>query len=303
VVMLQRSPTYVISRPAKDPLAVRLQRRFSPKLAYSIVRWKNVWLGMVFYVLSRVAPRMMQRWLLDEAREALGPNYDMSHFTPRYAVWDQRVCLVPDGDLFAAIRKGGVEVVTDHIETFTERGLRLRSGRELDADIVVTATGLEMQVLGGVEFTVDDRKIELNRTMNYKGALFSDVPNLACTFGYTNASWTLKADLTAGYICRLLQHMDAIGVRQVTPRRTDPSVHEEPFFTFSSGYIQRAVDRFPRQGSKRPFRLYQNYVLDRLMLRHGAVEDGALEFGNPKVAAEPAAVATLPAPETGTRAG
>ena len=284
VTMLQRSPTYVISRPAKDGVSQALRKVLSPKMAYALVRWKNVFLGMLFFVLARLFPRPMRRWLLEQVREEVGPGFDMKHFTPRYSVWDQRVCLVPDGDLFASIKEGRTSVVTDHIDTFTERGIKLRSGKELDADIVVTATGLELRVLGGVEFTVDDRKIELNQTMNYKGCLLSDVPNLACTFGYTNASWTLKADLTADYVCRLLKHMDAIGARQVVPRRIDPAVKERPFLDFSSGYIQRALHKFPTQGSERPWQLYQNYVLDTLLLKYGKLEEPELEFSSPKTA-------------------
>jgi len=274
-------------------VSLALRKVLSPKLAYAFVRWKNVFLGMLFFVLSRLWPRAMRRWLLEQVREEVGPGFDMKHFTPRYAVWDQRVCLVPDGDLFASIKEGRTSVVTDHIDTFTEHGIKLKSGKELDADIVVTATGLEMRVLGGVEFTVDDQRIQLNQTMNYKGCLLSDVPNLSCTFGYTNASWTLKADLTADYVCRLLTHMDAIGARQVVPRRKDPAIKEQPFLDFTSGYVQRALHKFPRQGSERPWQLYQNYVLDTLMLKYGKLTEEELEFSSPEPARSEAQLRAL----------
>jgi cation diffusion facilitator CzcD-associated flavoprotein CzcO len=279
VVMLQRSPTYVVALPASDSLANLLRRMLPAKLAYFLTRWKNILAGLLFFQLVRVAPKFANRLLVSWVRLALGPGHDIeTDFTPRYDVWDQRVCLVPDGDLFEAIRARRVSVVTDQIETFTKTGIRLRSGRELQADLVVTATGLEMLFLGGMELTVDGRRVEPSKTMNYKGCMFSDVPNLAYTFGYTNASWTLKADLTAEYICRLLRHMDAVGATHCTPRRTDPSIEELPWLDFTSGYITRALARFPKQGSKRPFRVYQNYALDLLVLRYGAVDDGTLEL-------------------------
>lgn len=279
VVMLQRSPTYVVSLPARDGIADVLRRALSERLAYRLIRWKNVLFGMWFFLFARWFPAFAKRRFLRGVRAELGPGYDVDkHFTPRYEVWDQRVCLVPDGDLFQAIRSGRVSVVTDHIDTFTRSGIRLRGEQELEADLIVTATGLELLFLGGIELSVDGQRVEPSRTMNYKGVLLSDVPNLAYTFGYTNASWTLKADLTAGYVCRLLRHMDAIGASHCTPRRLDPELREEPWIDFSSGYVARGLPRFPKQGSKRPFRLYQNYALDLITLRYGAVGDRALEF-------------------------
>ena len=204
-----------------------------------------------------------------------------AHFTPSYKPWDQRVCLVPDGDLFGAIREGRASVVTDHIETFTETGIRLRSGRELAADLVVTATGLNLKVLGGVELEVDGKRVELAKTMAYKGMMYSDVPNLAFATGYTNASWTLKCDLTSEFVCRLLNHMEEQGHTQCCPRRNDPSVKELPLLDFTSGYVQRSIDKLPRQGSVAPWRLYQNYALDMLVLRYARLRDRAMEFSTP----------------------
>jgi cation diffusion facilitator CzcD-associated flavoprotein CzcO len=282
VTMLQRSPTYVVSRPAQDPIANRLRRLLPAKAAYWLTRWKNVLLTMFFYQLSRRRPDRVKALIVKGVQQALGADYDVAtHFTPAYKPWDQRVCLVPDGDLFRALKAGRASVVTDQIDTFTEKGVKLRSGRELEADLVVTATGLDLVVLGGVAFSVDGRAVDPAGTMNYKGMMLSDVPNMAMAFGYTNASWTLKCDLTCEYVCRLLQHMDRKGLRQCTPRRTDASVQEEPFLDLHSGYVLRSRDKFPKQGSKAPWRLYQNYALDIASLRWGRVDDGTLEFSNP----------------------
>ena len=279
VTMLQRSPTYVVARPDTDSIATWLRGKLSSKAAYAITRWKNVLLSMYFFRLARRKPERVKTLILGGVRQALGPDYDVAtHFTPRYNPWDQRLCLVPNGDLFAAIKSGQASVVTDQIETFTARGLKLTSGKELDADIVVTATGLDLQVLGGLEVAVDGRKIDFSKTMNYKGLMYSDVPNLAAAFGYTNASWTLKCDLTCEYVCRLLNYMDKHGYRQCTPKRTDPSVTEAPWIDFSSGYVQRALDKFPKQGSKKPWKLYQNYALDIMSLKFGSLKDDAMEF-------------------------
>lgn len=281
VTMLQRSPTYVVSRPAEDAMANWLRARLPAMLAYRIVRWKNVLLSMLFFNLARKRPGPTKQRLVAMVREALGPDYDVEkHFTPRYNPWDQRLCLVPDADLFDSIRSGRASVVTDQIASFVEEGIRLQSGETLPADIVVTATGLKLQLLSGVEFVVDGRPIEPSKTMSYKGMMFSDVPNLASSFGYTNASWTLKADLTCEYVCRLLNHMRASGTRIATPHR-DPTVEEEPFLDFTSGYVQRALDALPRQGKTKPWKLYQNYALDLVTLRYGSVDDGTLAFSNP----------------------
>jgi monooxygenase len=294
VTMLQRSPSYVVSLPAEDGIANVLRRRLPAKVAYGIVRWKNVLRTMASFQLSRRRPAVMKALLRKALERQLPPGYDIdTHFKPRYDPWDQRLCLVPDGDLFAAIRGGSASVVTDRIDTFTERGLKLASGAELEADLVVTATGLDLIALGGMQIAVDGREIELPETMSYKGMMLTGVPNIAFALGYTNASWTLKCDLTCEYVCRLLNHMDAHGYRQCTPHNHDPAIAELPFIDFSSGYVQRAIDKFPKQGSKAPWRLYQNYALDILNLKFGSVEDGAMEFsntGSAVEAAEPVAV-------------
>jgi cation diffusion facilitator CzcD-associated flavoprotein CzcO len=233
---------------------------------------------MSFYALARKAPGVFRNMVLRAARRRLGPDYDLSHFTPSYKPWDQRLCLVPDADLFKAVKHGKASVVTDTIERFTERGLQLASGEHLEADIVVTATGLNMKLMAGLELVVDGRKIELSQLMAYKGMMYSDIPNLASALGYTNASWTLKCDLTAGFLCRVINHMDRNGYTQCTPRRVDPSVNEEPALSFTSGYVQRAINTLPKQGSKKPWRLNQNYALDMMSLQFSAVEDGTLEF-------------------------
>ena len=279
VTMLQRSPTYVVARPAQDPIANKLRRRLPLRLAYMLTRWKNVLLGMYFYQMCKRKPEKVKGLILGGVRQMLGPDYDVdTHFTPRYNPWDQRLCLVPDADLFRAIRKKKASVVTDHIETFTETGIRLKSGDALEADVVVMATGLVLQPLGGAQLVVDGVRVEPPKTMIYKGMMYSDVPNLASVFGYTNASWTLKADLVCEYVCRLLNHMDRTGARQATPRNDDPTLTEEPWVNFSSGYIQRALPHQPKQGSKRPWKLYQNYALDLLSLRYGSVKDRAMRF-------------------------
>jgi cation diffusion facilitator CzcD-associated flavoprotein CzcO len=279
VTMLQRSPTYVVARPSEDERANWLRRHLPAKLAYKIVRWKNVLWGMYVYRLCKRQPERMKNLILGGVRLALGPDYDVkTHFSPRYNPWDQRLCLVPDGDLFRTIKDGRVSVETDTIDTFTETGIRLKSGKELEADLIVTATGLDLVPLGGVALSVDGRRVEPAKSMTYKGMMYSDVPNMAVTVGYTNASWTLKCDLTCEYICRLINHMDSHGHRQCTPRRTDPTVTEVPWVDFSSGYIQRALHKLPKQGSKAPWRLHQNYARDLLSLRFGSVKDEAMEF-------------------------
>jgi monooxygenase len=294
VTMLQRSPTYVVSLPAKDFIADELRRRLPMGAAYGIARWKNVLRAMFFFELSRRAPGHTKRMMLEGVKRELGPDYDIArHFSPTYNPWDQRVCLVPDSDLFMAIKGGRASVVTDHIETFTENGLRLRSGEEIEADLVVTATGLNLEVLGGVELTVDGQSVDLARTLNYKGMMYSDVPNLASAFGYTNASWTLKCDLTCDYVCRLLNHMTKHEYDQCTPRKVDPSITEEPWIDFSSGYVQRSIAKFPKQGSRTPWRLHQNYALDLLTLKYSPVEDGTMQFSRAhRVAATLAKVAS-----------
>lgn len=279
VTMLQRSPTYIFAAPGNDVLASRLRKVLSPKRAYSIIRWKNVVMGMTFFAYCRRFPQQAKAFLVDQVRKQLkDPRDAKRHFTPNYNPWDQRLCLVPDGDLFQALNSGSASVVTDHIDSFTERGIKLRSGAELEADIIVTATGLNLKVLGGLSFNVDGAPVELSKTMTYKGMMLSDVPNMAYAMGYTNASWTLKCDLTAEYVCRLINHMDKVGVKRCVARR-DPSVPEESMLDFNSGYVLRSIDEFPRQGVRAPWRLHQNYARDRRLLRHSPVTDAVMHFG------------------------
>jgi monooxygenase len=279
VTMLQRSPTYIVAMPSEDKLAAWMRRSLPPRLAFMLTRWKIILLNLLFYRLARWQPAFMKRLLLQGVRKELGVDYDVEkHFTPHYNPWDQRLCLVPDSDFFKAIKSGRASVVTDQIDTFTERGIRLHSGTELAADIIVTATGLVMKLAKGGEFVVDGRVMNLSETLNYKGAMLSDVPNMAFAFGYTNASWTLKCELTSRYVCRLLKYMDAHGYQQCTPRLRDPSVKSEPIVDFTSGYVQRALSTLPQQGSKRPWKLYQNYLLDLVTMQYGRVNDGTMEF-------------------------
>jgi len=278
VTMLQRSPTYIVSRPAEDKIANLFRRLLPDRAAYMLSRWKNVLSGSFFYNLARNRPYVFKWMVARGVRKELGEKYDSKHFTPPYNPWDQRLCLVPDADLFRTMREGRVSVVTDQIETFTEDGLLLKSGERLNADIIVTATGLVMRLFSGMQLVVDGAPVEMPKTLVYKGMMFSDVPNLAFAVGYTNASWTLKCDLTAEYVCRLLNHMDRNGYDLCTPRVNDPDVEEEPVIDFNSGYVLRALHTLPRQGSKPPWRLYQNYVKDLSMMRYGRLEDGTMEF-------------------------
>ncbi|MEJ0028412.1 MAG: NAD(P)/FAD-dependent oxidoreductase [Rhizomicrobium sp.] len=288
VVMLQRSPTYVVSRPAEDATANWLRAKLPPMLAYNITRWRNVLFGMFFFNLARKKPEKTKAGLIEMVKKELGPDYDVgTHFTPSYNPWDQRLCLVPDSDLFRSIRSGKAEVVTDHIERFTQRGILLKSGKEIEADVIVTATGLKMQLLSGLQVTIDGVAKAMSKTMSYKGMMYSDVPNLASSFGYTNASWTLKCDLTCEYVCRMINYMDRKGFEIATPK-SDPTVAEMPWLDFSSGYVQRARDVLPSQGATKPWRLYQNYALDMLTLRFGKVDDGTMRFEKAHPVARPA---------------
>ncbi|MBX3159504.1 MAG: NAD(P)/FAD-dependent oxidoreductase [Deltaproteobacteria bacterium] len=293
VTMLQRSPTYIMSRPARDRIANLLRRYLPAQVAYDATRWKNVLLATAFYQYARRFPERAKKLLIGGVRRAVGDTVDVrTHFTPRYNPWDQRLCLVPDGDLFAALREGRVDIVTDEIETFTETGLRLRSGAELAADVIVTATGLRMKLLGGIAIDVDGKRVRGPDTMLYKGAMLSDVPNLAIAMGYTNASWTLKSELTAVYVCRVLEHMERGGFASVVPRTGAARTDEQPLIDLQSGYVQRAADELPRQGAAVPWRLHQNYVLDRRLLSRAPVEDPALEFRPPPAAAHAARAAS-----------
>lgn len=279
VTMLQRSPTYIVSVPGEDPIAELLRKVLPARAVYPIVRWKNVLLQSLTYRLARSRPRLVRKLVRKGVMNALPAGYDVdTHFNPKYDPWDQRLCMVPDGDLFKALRAGSAEIVTDRIERFTPTAIKLESGRELEADVVVTATGLNLLFLGGMRIEVDGEELDQSRAMAYKGMMLGDVPNLAFTIGYTNASWTLKADLVAEYLCRLLNHMDANGYDVCVPHLSDPSVTEEPILDFNSGYVLRSVAELPKQGSKEPWKLRQNYAVDLRALRYGSLEDGAMRF-------------------------
>ena len=282
VTMLQRSPTYVISMPEQDAIANFLRRIMPAMWAYRLSRWKNVGFMTYIYQLSQRFPNFVKRGIIKKASKQLGTDFDVdTHFTPRYRPWEQRMCLVPDADMFEAIKSGRASVVTDQIESFTERGIQLKSGKELEADIIVTATGLAMQAFGGMELTVDKQRVDPGQVLAYKGVMMSGVPNFASVFGYINASWTLKADLICNYVCRLLNFMDRKGVRQATPRPVDESAAAPFVENFSSGYIQRALASWPKQGQKKPWRVYQNYFRDTISLKWTRVDDEGLEFSNP----------------------
>ena len=279
ITMLQRSPTYIVTTPSEDATANWLHRHLPTKLAHRMARWKSILFGIYFYNLARRRPAFTKQAIMQLVQQELGPDYDVeTHFAPRYDPWDQRLCLVPDADLFAAIRSGKVSVVTDHIATFTETGIQLRSGQELTADIIVTATGLNLRLMNGVQLVVDGAPMELSRTMSYKGMMYSDMPNLASALGYINASWTLRSELTANYVCRLLSYMDRHGYTQCTPRRPDGSIADKPVLDLTSGYVQRAIDTLPRQGSRKPWKIYQNYARDLLSVRFSRVNDRTMEF-------------------------
>jgi monooxygenase len=285
VTMLQRSPSYILSLPALDPMARVLGRVLPARIAYPIVRWRNILIALAIYGLSRHRPAAMRRLIRRSLERRLPPGYDVdTHFNPSYEPWDQRMCLVPDGDLFEAISSGRVSVVTDRISSFTETGLALESGAELEADLIVTATGLRMVPFGGIRLGVDGTDVNVPETLVYRGMLLSGVPNMAFAFGYTNQSWTLGADLTCLQVCRLLNHMDGHGYTQVTPRH-DPAIEQMPFADLTSGYVLRAIDQFPRQGPNDPWRRVQNYARDRRSVRRAPMDDPALEFTRAPAAA------------------
>jgi monooxygenase len=282
VTMLQRSPTYIASLPAKDPIVDLLRRVLPARLSGPVIRWLKALLTQGSYVLSKRRPALVKRILRKQLARQLPAGYDIdAHFTPRYNPWDQRLCVVPDGDLFKAISAGTVSVVTDQIDTFTEKGLRLTSGDELEADIVVTATGIELLFIGGIELSVDGELVDVSTKLTYKGMMLEGVPNLAIAIGYTNASWTLKCDLTCDYVSRLLNHMRAAGVRQCTPVNTDATVSPLPLLGLTSGYVQRSADRFPKQGSVFPWQVHQSYLRDYRALKLRGIEDDAMVFSNP----------------------
>jgi cation diffusion facilitator CzcD-associated flavoprotein CzcO len=279
VTMLQRSPTYIVSRPAKDKWALRLRKYLPSKLAYMLTRWKNVSMQLLIFNLSRKRPDGVRKNLLKMVRDEMGEHVDMRHFTPSYNPWDQRLCLVPDSDMFNAIKSGKASITTDHIDRFVSDGILLKSGEKLSADIIVSATGLKLAVGGEAQYSLNGVPFQFSQAFNYKGVMFSNIPNLALTSGYTNASWTLKADLTSEYICRLINTMDAKQADIAFPRLADPqSMTPRPLLDFNSGYVVRALADLPKQGEEKPWRLAQNYALDIMTLRHGAIEDGVMTF-------------------------
>ena len=277
VTMLQRSPTYVISRPAEDGFSLTLQKFLPSKLAYQITRAKNVILGMLSYQLARSQPEFVKRYLVKIAGKQLRSDEQAQHFSPDYKPWDQRLCLIPDGDLFKQIRRGHASVVTDTIQTVTENGLQLSSGQFLEADIIVSATGLSLNMLGDIQVTVDGQAFKPSQAMAYRGMCLSGLPNAIMTFGYTNASWTLKADLTAVYACRLLNYMRQHGYQKVVPVR-DASVAEQDYLSFTSGYVQRASSILPKQGSRAPWQVNQNYIKDIFLIKYARLNDGIMQF-------------------------
>ena len=279
VTMLQRSPSYFIPVPKVDKLAELFRKHLPEDLAYAATRWKNILIAVGFFQISRRFPERIRKLLIDGVRRQLGPDFDVDkHFTPKYDPWDQRLCFVPDNDFFRAMKSGKASVVTDHIECFTKKGIMLLSGEELEADLIITATGLDVVFMAGIDVTIDGEPVDVHKTTTYRALMFSDVPNLAVCFGYTNAPWTLKADLTAEFVCRVLNRMRKQNHRVCMPVLDDPAVSRIPYAGLTSGYIQRALDKLPKQGSKAPWRLRENYPLDILSLRYGRLDDGALRF-------------------------
>jgi cation diffusion facilitator CzcD-associated flavoprotein CzcO len=277
VTMVQRSPSYILAIPGRDAIGRGLQRMLPRKLAYRLIRWKNILLSTALYQLSRRRPQAMRRWLVQQAHKYSG--VDVQHLQPKYEPWDQRLCIVPDADLFATLRSGRASIVTDQVAGYTPAGLRLASGAELPADIVITATGLKLQLFGGARLTVDGQPVQPSQALSYKGMMLAGVPNLANAMGYTNASWTLKAELIARQVCRILNHMRNRGLDVAMPVHEGATGETRPALDLQSGYIQRAAEVLPRQGDHKPWRIYQNYILDLLSLRLSRLADGALRFG------------------------
>ena len=290
VTMLQRSPTYVMSLPARDAIANLARRLLGDERGYALARRKNIWIQSALYRVSRRHPKLVRRVLRAAAKRRLPKDFDVdTHFNPSYDPWDQRLCVVPDGDLFTAIGSGRASVVTDHIEAFTETGIRLRSGATLEADVIVTATGLNLQPFGGIELAVDGRDVDLPDTVTYKAAMLSGVPNFLFAVGYTNASWTLKVDLVSEYFCRLLAHMDAHGHDRCVPEADGTTISTRPLWDLAAGYVQRAADRFPRQGTDGPWKVDMDYKADIATLRDSPIADEFLRFSRTRraTAAQP----------------
>ncbi|SDE58719.1 Predicted flavoprotein CzcO associated with the cation diffusion facilitator CzcD [Blastococcus fimeti] len=278
VTMLQRTPSYILSLPGKDPLAELLRSRLPAKVAYPIVRWKNVLTTTALYQASRRWPGGVRKLIRRLTAKQLPAGYAVdTHFNPPYDPWDQRLCLVPDGDLFRTLREGKASIATDRIATFTETGIDLESGEHLDADVIITATGLNLLAMGGMTLTLDGEAVDVPETVSYKGMMLSGVPNFSMVIGYTNASWTLKADLVNRYVCRLLQHMDQRGLAVATPL-APPEGADLPFLDLAAGYVQRSLAQLPKQGQRTPWRLHQNYIRDVQLMRRGPLEDEGITF-------------------------
>ncbi|HEX5484640.1 NAD(P)/FAD-dependent oxidoreductase [Limnobacter sp.] len=296
VTMLQRSPTYIASVPSVDPVSTQLKKFLPDSVVYTMGRVRNIGLQRLIFKLSKQRPETIKRLLLTATKRRMGPDFDMKHFTPSYNPWDQRLCVVPDSDLFKVLKKGKASIVTDHIDQFTEKGIQLKSGETLEADMVVTATGLELLIMGGIAMKVDGKEMGVNESMSYKGVMISNIPNMAMVFGYTNASWTLKADLASEYVCRLLNYMDEKGFGRVVPRNDGVEVTKAPLLDLEAGYVKRAADRLPKQGSEAPWNIFNNYLKDLPVLKYGKIEDKALEFGAPKPPVRKSLIGRVTAP-------
>jgi len=279
VTMLQRSPSYVVSSPSRDDISLWLHQNLPFGIAAFLARWRMILRSLYYFQVARRRPRETREIVLQGIREALGPEFDVErHFSPRYNPWDQRVCLAADADFFKAIKAGTASVVTDEIDRFVEDGIRLKSGDTLPADLIIAATGLRMKIMHGIEIVVDGEPAALGDTLSYKGMMYSNIPNLASSFGYTNASWTLRAELICEYVCRLLNYMGRRGFDQCTPRSDMSLAETDDYIDFSSGYVRRALAELPKQGKRRPWKLYQNYLKDMLLMRFGRLNDGVMEF-------------------------
>ena len=279
VTMLQRSPTYVVAAPEKDNLANKLRRYLPLKFTYWLIRWRNILRQQYYFRLCKKYPKGVKNAIIREVKKKLGNDFDVkTHFTPKYNPWDQRMCLVPDGDLFEQINQGKASVVTDHIKNFTENGLLLKSGKELKADVIITATGLNLEMLSTVEFFIDKKSVDISKTVTYKGMMYSGIPNLASTFGYTNASWTLGADLTSEYVCRVINHMKRNNYDVVCPKPNIGIEADPDYLNLTSGYIKRSINIFPKQGKKAPWRNNQNYLIDIFQMKYGRIDDGEISF-------------------------
>jgi cation diffusion facilitator CzcD-associated flavoprotein CzcO len=280
VSMIQRSPTYIVSLPAVDPIAKLLHRLFPSRLSHFLIRWKNILTAILLFWQAKATPNIAKLFIKLGVKDYLGSDFDIDkHFSPKYNPWDQRVCVVPDGDFFLALKTKKASIITDTIETFTESGVQLTSGPNVTADIIVTATGLNLKLCGGIQIYVDGKKVDASSLVVYKGVMLSNIPNMVISVGYTNNTWTLKCDLTCEYFCNLLQYMDKNCYKSCVPVLSDCSaVKYEPLLNLSSGYIQRDVDKFPKQGSKYPWKYYQNFLLDIVSLRLRPIVDGVLKF-------------------------